>query len=426
MGNNNGNVQAAFNITSIIIALVICFTNILTIVAIWKFKKLKNGTNYLILSLSIADLSLGIVLPVCAGAQLLKVTSAGLCDFCFLFKAVTISTSIATIVAIAIERFFAIVYPLKHRTKKSKRYVFLGIFIIWMYEATIFSIHIFTTSKFNCVVYGISKWLSILNGILTFIYFIVCGYIYIKIYLTAAEHVQRVHGMKLAIFKERLMESQTVEESLKDNRSAEEGKTGNLATVAIKEYDNHGNSNCNLATTPMVNHDNPETQPINTMNENDSDPVANGSEGKCHSKNHSNNFSNQAGNQDNIYCNINGCTGNIHSNIPVNNVHSNNDKKGSHSNTHSNRCQRRSWKKCEDCGNIRVARMTFLVLLVFILCISPYIFVSIVKTVLKIQTQQHWLLLVTVQIVYCNSFMNSLLYSWQNSDFRKAFRTLLC
>ena len=307
------------NIPSIIIAVVICFTNILTIIAIWKFKKLKSGTNYLILSLSVADLSLGVILPFCAGAELLKVTSGGICKVCFLFKAITISLSMATIVAIAIERFFAIVYPLKCKTRPMKKYVVVGICMIWMYQGTIFTIHVFTAVKYNCVVFGMSKWLLILNAVQMVIYIAVCGCVYTKIYLIAADHMDRVHGMKLAVFKEKMVESQCSGNFSKEGSSNHGDDNRNLTTS--------GNDCGNQATTSVkINCDYSGIESI-----------------KISEQNHSS--QNYHGNSD--------------SNTQSNIFHGTN-----HSNREGNRCKRKSWRKCEDCGNIRIARMTFLVLLV--------------------------------------------------------------
>ena len=123
-----------------IIALLIIFLNGLTIVAISKFKNLKSGINYLIFSLSIADLSLGFTIPLCAMS--LHGISGKICNVCFYFIATSLSVSITTIVAIALERFYAVVYPLRHRVKMSRKVVIAGIVLIWLLETTIVLVNI--------------------------------------------------------------------------------------------------------------------------------------------------------------------------------------------------------------------------------------------------------------------------------------------
>ena len=349
----------AMNVISIIISVIICFANILTIVAICKFKNLKSGTNYLILSLSFADLSLGVILPVCAGLYLIKATSSGECKVCFLLKSISPCVSLTTIVAIALERFYAIVFPLHHKRNMSKKKVMFAIGVIWIYLSSLLASSILPNSNFSCYKPAMSKWLYIAFPIHVAIYMMICAVVYTKMYYAAVDHAKRVHSLRFGI---RITK-------IKDSDESSVSITTISTGISI-----HGDESNNEATVDTIL----------------------GSES---------------------------CQANVNEHVP-------------HGNNHTNQRVRRKsdWSKikkeinsCEKCRNILIGRMTFLVLIVVILFWLPFCVMMVLVVLLgnEPSSTRNLLFDISTHILYSNSFVNPILYSWQNDNFRKAFKTLL-
>ena len=111
----------------------------------------------------------------------------------------------------------------------------------------------------------------------------------------------------------------------------------------------------------------------------------------------------------------------------INIKHSNNELKdhfGSHDNILSNRPAGKHSNRCEGCMKTKIAKMTFLVLMMMILCWLPFILLQIVSLMKKDGNVQP-LVECALEVVYANSFLNPILYCWQNREFRKAYRRLL-
>ena len=115
--------------------------NALLISANPRFHTLRSGTNYLLFSMGLGDLALGITLIFCEGVFLLRLKSLKSCKVCVMFVAISVSISLVTIIAIATERFSAVVYPLKHRVRMSKRRVVTGCALLWVLEITLFLVN---------------------------------------------------------------------------------------------------------------------------------------------------------------------------------------------------------------------------------------------------------------------------------------------
>ncbi len=126
-------------------------------------------------------------------------------------------------------------------------------------------------------------------------------------------------------------------------------------------------------------------------------------------------------------------TESLHDQITMNNVNSNCDKMlcdcnvGKSTKGHHHRRNGQSNKHdtgCEGCKKNKIAKMTFLVLIVMIMCWMPVVVCKIIS--LYVNTSFHNFLFTLASVVlYCNSFLNPILYFWQNWQFRKAYRNIL-
>ena len=98
--------------------LAIIARNITTVIVFWKMRSDFKKTYYLLINLSIADLTVGI--------SALEITISNIWNLAisqniFLKKFLALdvlaeSASLVTLMFIALERFYAMTYPLNHRT----------------------------------------------------------------------------------------------------------------------------------------------------------------------------------------------------------------------------------------------------------------------------------------------------------------------
>ncbi|XP_062621521.1 adenosine receptor A2b-like [Saccostrea cucullata] len=116
-----------------IIGVLAIIGNALVLIAILKFPKLQNVTNFFIASLAIADLLVGIFVAPLAALSYLGLPEDYLgCVFTNSIVVVLTQTSIFNLVDIAIERFIAIKNPFFYQEHMTKRVAVIMITISWV------------------------------------------------------------------------------------------------------------------------------------------------------------------------------------------------------------------------------------------------------------------------------------------------------
>ncbi|XP_050447150.1 5-hydroxytryptamine receptor 1 [Cataglyphis hispanica] len=129
--------------------IVIVSGNVLTILAIAWARKLRNViSNYFILNLAVADLLVGVTLPYHLAFYVDQSLNSNktLCISLFVIIGLACGGSICNLIAIAIDRYIAIVYPLRYNAYATRKRVLIIIAIIWTFVISVYSIPIY----WNC------------------------------------------------------------------------------------------------------------------------------------------------------------------------------------------------------------------------------------------------------------------------------------
>lgn len=116
---------------------MILIGNSLVLVAMYRFKRLRTPSNYLILSLATSDLGIGMFMPVgmyleLGGGQ--NFISAGVCLFSYGIAINLCCASVLIVVAIAVDRFTSLAQPLRYANSITQTAVERHIIVLWGYS----------------------------------------------------------------------------------------------------------------------------------------------------------------------------------------------------------------------------------------------------------------------------------------------------
>ncbi|XP_067253187.1 trace amine-associated receptor 13c-like [Chanodichthys erythropterus] len=134
-----------YNIMYVFVSLLSAWTvflNLLVIISISHFKKLHTPTNMIILSLALADVLMGLVMPI-EGTRLIETCWYFGDTFCRLFVVILellFSASLSNLVLIAVDRYLAVCHPLLYPQKMTTTKALVTIFLGWGCSSVYYSI----------------------------------------------------------------------------------------------------------------------------------------------------------------------------------------------------------------------------------------------------------------------------------------------
>ncbi|XP_029131583.1 trace amine-associated receptor 1-like [Labrus bergylta] len=183
----------------VLLSVVTVCGNLLVIISVIYFTQLHTPTNYLILSVAVADLLVGIIVFPLSMAFSLSSCLYHEDLFCKVRSSfdVTLSTcSILNLCCISIDRYYAVCQPLLYKTKVNHRTAVIMILVSWGGSALI-GIGILIAGLNNekcverCLIDALTE--NIIGPILSF-YFpvIIMLCIYLKIFLVAQKQARRI------------------------------------------------------------------------------------------------------------------------------------------------------------------------------------------------------------------------------------------
>ncbi|KAJ0176313.1 hypothetical protein K1T71_008487 [Dendrolimus kikuchii] len=124
----------------LVFPLLTLFGNVLVILSVARERSLQTATNYFIVSLAVADLLVAVVVMPFGVYYLFNGVwglPAVVCD-CYIAMDVTCSTSsIFNLVAISVDRYIAVTQPIKYAKHKSNGRVWLMIAVAWLVSGAI-------------------------------------------------------------------------------------------------------------------------------------------------------------------------------------------------------------------------------------------------------------------------------------------------
>ncbi|XP_052463721.1 trace amine-associated receptor 13c-like [Carassius gibelio] len=127
------------------------FLNLLVIISISHFKKLHTPTNLLILSLAVADMLVGLVMPIEATRLIEMCWYFGdtFCGLYSIFMCMLLTASLSNLVLIAVDRYVAVCHPLLYLQKITITKTLISICLSWVCISAYNSAFIITNGYFE-------------------------------------------------------------------------------------------------------------------------------------------------------------------------------------------------------------------------------------------------------------------------------------
>ncbi|XP_034556065.1 trace amine-associated receptor 1-like [Notolabrus celidotus] len=180
-----------------LLSVVTVCGNLLVIISILYFTQLHSPTNFLILSLAVADILVGIIVFPLSMAFSLSSCLYHEDLFCKIRNSfdVTLSTcSILNLCCISIDRYYAVCQPLTYKTKITHRIAVLMILVSWGGSALFGIGFLLSGLSETCEVCFIDALMANIIGAIFSFYFpvIIMLCIYLKIFLVAQKQARRI------------------------------------------------------------------------------------------------------------------------------------------------------------------------------------------------------------------------------------------
>ena len=186
--NEISKLSAAINITFYILSIFIIIGNTLTVVAVFKYRYLQTKPYILVCSLSLCDITVGIFTIINRATY--GHTSQIQATWISIFVAASYHGSVFHLLAIATERYFAIIYPFQYVTYVTNRIIAVIICFTWIIP------HILWISLFLANLYmGPFTWVIYFASTSYLVIGIIIVLMYIKILHVVHKHASQIRSL---------------------------------------------------------------------------------------------------------------------------------------------------------------------------------------------------------------------------------------
>ncbi|XP_067255215.1 trace amine-associated receptor 13c-like [Chanodichthys erythropterus] len=177
------------------------FVNLLVIISISHFKKLHTPTNLLILSLAVADLLIGLIMPIEATRLIGMCWDFGdtICGLYLIFVSVLFSASLTNLVLIAVDRYMAVCHPLLYPQKITMTKTAISICLSWFCSSAYNTAFVINsgytdTSQRTDVLIFIWRVIDLLLGFICPCILIII--LYLRIFYVVHQQVKVINSLK--------------------------------------------------------------------------------------------------------------------------------------------------------------------------------------------------------------------------------------
>jgi hypothetical protein len=123
--------QIVLSVMKVCLAVNAFLGNSLVLIALWKFRELRNPTNCYIASMSIADIFCGGAAIHCNLYGLLAATTEPSCMVCICLVCIGFGVSPSALLLVSLDRFVKIIWPMRYYSILNTRFVISTTAFVW-------------------------------------------------------------------------------------------------------------------------------------------------------------------------------------------------------------------------------------------------------------------------------------------------------